>query len=132
MDQNPLDGSWHHLAIVWELLDRKCQMYLDGIFITEFTRPDWSDQSISGDLFIGQNLHQMKDWGTTDSFKGRMTSFNMWNYKFSNVEIASLVQNCRSRPGNIFQWHEIIARENLRGEVKLLQPSSCMYDCLGL
>ena len=107
-------------------------MYLDGIFVTEFTKPDWSNQSISGDLFIGQNLHQRKGWGTTDSFKGRMTSFNMWNYKFSKVEIASLVQNCRSRPGNIFQWHKIIARENLRGEVKLLQPSSCMYDSFGI
>lgn len=126
LSANPLDGSWHHIAVVWKLLDIKGELYVDGTFMWEFTDYYWSPQFLSGYLFIGQSLHDQSAWSGTGSFIGLITSFNMWNYQLSKIEIAS--QGCETQ-GNMFQWHEIIARENLFGEVKLLHPSSCMWFC---
>ena len=98
------------------------ELHIDGVSHGQEGNPR-SGVVISGeDILIGQNPFQAGI--AVESYVGQITSFNIWNYKWSSSAIASLVENCETQPGNVFQWHS--AKDNLHGEVKLLQPLSCM------
>ena len=62
--QNPLDGSWHHLAVVWHSPSNMWELHIDGAFIGEWYKQSWGSKYIidGGDLLIGQNLHPVKNW----------------------------------------------------------------------
>jgi len=123
LNQNVLDGVWHHLAVVWEAAVNKWWLRIDGEFKGAEVYSQWLSIHIpEGDLIIGQNLNPANTF--MDSFVGKITSFNMWNYKWEESAIVSLAESCGTQPGNVFQWHNI--RKNLHGEVKVEHPSSCM------
>ena len=111
------------MAVTWESIPRKWELHIDGVSHGQKDNVMPLGQAVfSGvDILIGQNPFQA---GTpAESYVGQITSFNMWNYKWSSLAIASLAESCETQPGNLFQWHS--AKDKLHGEVKLLQPLSC-------
>ena len=111
------------MAITWEgILLNKWELHIDGVSHGQNGNPVSREVISGGDILIGKNPFQAGI--AVESYVGQITSFNIWNYKWSSSAIASLAENCETQPGNVFQWHS--AKDNLHGEVKLLQPLSCM------
>lgn len=98
-------------------------LFLDGRFVDDGIKTSWSSFSNIPveTLRIGQN--QPPITYPTGSFEGQITSFNMWNYKMDDSEIAMLAQSCVNIPGNVFQW--ITFKDNVHGALKLVKPSTC-------
>ena len=59
-------------------------------------------------------------------FSGRITQFNMWDHELEEYEITMLARGCISEPGNMIQWSNL--RSKIKGELRIVEPSSCMYS----
>ena len=116
-------GDWHHLTFLW--WDKiYWALFIDGVNSFQETQYDWfrvEDYVLKGTLRIGQSQNPTNP--PSPSFIGQITSFNMWDYKMDNAQIALLVQSCMNTPGNMFQWSTF--GDKVQGGLKLVKPSTC-------
>lgn len=117
-----MDGFWHQVTVKWRSRTNELQLFKNGIHQGTYIQSDWSNVLIPrGDLYIGRSFR--KD--DAQPFIGRITSFNVWDDFLSDSVIALFPLNCRKEQGNLFKWSEL--KDNVKGLLKLVEPSSCMY-----
>ena len=117
------DGQWHHFCITWENVGGKLQLYVDGIM--KMQNIEHIGHTIqNGAMVLGQVQHSYKGgFQEQQSFKGNITSFNMWDKVLSPAEISDLVKTCHSGEGNVIKWSDLKHRGE--GDVKLV----CSFNC---
>lgn len=95
---------------------------MDGIYQGKYINSSWRNAAIpQGQLYIGRRY----ELDVENVFTGRITSFNMWNDFLPDSVVTLFAQNCRKERGNLLQWVNL--KDNVTGEVKVMEPSSCTY-----
>ena len=122
------DEAWHQIVIAWSAATKEWQLYIDGISQGRKTESTWSDTSNlkGGTLSIGQR-HPSLSQQASESFRGKITLFNVWNSILDASEIAKLARSCRNDAGNVFSWSSL--KSKVSGEAQVTEPSTCMYWC---
>lgn len=93
------DGSWHHIAYVFDNTTKKMTYYFDGAVVTGLTAtqtnlsPSVDFKNISNLILGGWNKHAGKAGPTDDwvkSFTGALDQFRMYNKALSASEVLAL------------------------------------------
>ena len=83
------DGTWHHVAVVWDR-DGNTSIYVDGVLdIATATSYSGTDIQGSDDVYIGD-----KQSGSTQGLTGTLDEIRIWNTALSQ----SIIQYWMNRP----------------------------------
>ena len=120
-----VNNIWHHICVSWENVQGLWDVLVDGTVMAHGS--DWG-QTLSvrpGKLVVGQS-QEVYGGGFTagESFKGNVTSFNIWRTKMMNSVIKEKANSCSSDFGNVIDWRTF--RHGSHGNVKILSPQSCI------
>nr|XP_002741091.1 PREDICTED: uncharacterized protein LOC100373294 [Saccoglossus kowalevskii] len=100
-------GLWHHICVTWKSNGGVYRMYKDGNLRYQGVNLR-SGETILGNGVVVLGQHQGKYGGGFHkyySYKGEMTSFNMWSEAIESEEIKKLATTpCDRGCGDIINW----------------------------
>lgn len=78
-----------------------------------------------GKLIVGQK-QEVYGGGfiKSESFTGKVGSFNIWNRKMAKSEIAELARSCSHEVGDVVDWR--MFRHGIHGDAEIHSPQSCI------
>ena len=118
------DDLWHHMCVSWENVQGRWDVIVDGALRAYGSEWRKSLSVKPGKLVVGQN---QEDYGggflISESFTGKIASFNMWNTKITNSVLKEKSWSCNQGLGNVIDWR--MFRHGIHGDAKILSPQSC-------
>jgi hypothetical protein len=121
------DTEWHHLSFTWESSSGKVILFIDGIKKGEISAVSSGESIVhTGALVFGQDQDSYKGgFQQRQSFKGNITSLNMWDRALTASEVSVLASKCPNEEGNVVQWSQLMSLPK-SGNVKLISSSFCI------
>jgi len=88
-----VDGNWHHIAFIADKLSDSAFVYIDGMkqnFIIQYNYGDWPDVGRLDSLLIARNS------SGSHYFNGEMDELSIWNKALSPVQINTVMSDTLS------------------------------------
>ncbi len=120
-----LENVWHHICVSWENVGGLWDVIVNGAVVAHGS--DWR-KTVSvrpGKLIVGQNQAVYGgEFSLSESFTGKVASFNIWNTKMANSEIMEMARSCSQELGNVIDWR--MFRHGIHGDAEIRSPQSCI------
>ncbi|XP_031563751.1 C-reactive protein 1.1-like [Actinia tenebrosa] len=118
-----LIGRWHHVCVTWKNDDGKIAVYLDCEKINDGTLKR-GHVITKGALILGQEQDgYMERFDKDQTYKGNLTSLNIWDRVFTADEIKELSASYHTLQGNVVKWSDL--KQRTHGEIQALCDPIC-------
>ncbi|XP_032242211.2 uncharacterized protein LOC116620697 [Nematostella vectensis] len=104
---------WHHVCVTWEAINGAFTAYYDGYKKNSTIAPLGSKINGGGTILLGQ------------SFKGKISHFDIWDMAMESVSVAQLSTGCGTWSGNALNWYTLRRDASFIGDISIKQFSSC-------